>query len=283
MKQLLLLIMLLSLFDTKAQTISSLLQLNAPEPIQNGRAKKIVETCYTISSAKAKIVAQSKVLALGTREIKTLRSLNKDNQVLVEKVYVNGELLNTKSYQYDDSTGLKTEQEVKKENVQYYERSSYVYNAENHCIEIKTHDHQGNLIYRTAFQNNEAGLPIELKTYNWNGARLGGIEYAEYFPEENQYTSIMVNLNDDTLNRFTRRINLSESHLNPKEGEVYNAQNDLIKESCGENCYRVYEYEYDERGNWIKKTSSTIKTNERGEETRFQFEVCERKIKYWKD
>ncbi|MFK7926113.1 MAG: hypothetical protein AB8H47_29465 [Bacteroidia bacterium] len=298
MKQLFFVILLFSLIDIKAQNISSILELNDPEPIRNGRGKKIVETCSNISSVQTKIVTQpgtsirvkqtetvmqSATLTLGKGEIKTLRTLNQDNQVLVEKTYVNGELLNTKSYQYDESTGLKTELEIIKANNQYYEKSLYEYDAENHCIGIKTLDRQGNLIYRTGLQNNDLGYPIELKTFNWNGARLGGIEYAEYFQEEDRYISMMVNMNNDTLNRMTRRLNLRKPHLSPKEGEVYNEYNDLIKESCGENCYRVYEYEYDDRGNWTNKKYYTVTTNERGEETRFQFKISERKIKYWKD
>jgi hypothetical protein len=64
----------------------------------------------------------------------------------------------------------------------------------------------------------------------------------------------------------------------PAKGETYNEKGDLIK-SIKPKAVTIYEYRYDEQGNWMEKKCFLVEM-EKGKEKKVLQEKWERKISY---
>lgn len=160
------------------------------------------------------------------------------------------------------------------------------YNGNGHLIRMVA-NFNGQL--NTAeFKPGSEGLPIEAKISNSHG-EVTGIENAVYHPEEN-YFAIASNKNRQNGKLFhdTLRLEVDKYSSYLDEKMLVNKQGDITyQKRKGKNDRPVpeyeNEYEYDNRGNWIKKVAYIIRNDKAGKRIRKEISRSKREITYGND
>lgn len=207
--------------------------------------------------------------------------------LMVEKIQYNVQDIpfDKVTYEYDKKGNLIKENIfLREETIQFV--TSYRYDEKNRKIEETSHDGKGNFIYRTNFEFNGDKLAsvetidsdektlvkIDKYTYDNNGNRVKEYSFRtadkletveDYtYNENNKRTSWVLTQNNELKAKITfsydEKGNLTESITSDSKDNQLEAVS--------------YAYEYDTKGNWVKKT---VRRNDA------PFVVVERKITYY--
>lgn len=246
-------------FECLSQSIYSALQHDRGVDL---RAEPIVEKLIIKTTFINKETSYSK---------KDIIQVNSKHKIISESRFDrNGKLESrlTKTYDATQQQSLTREFERWHHIMGYqYEVAHYSYDDNGFLINVEDKN-QNNITFRTtSITNNENGDPIELTVRNSNAGQFGK-EIATYDYENNKALTHVLDYTGEVISESSMTIDFSVQ----TNGNIYNRFGDLIKS----NNYE-YEYKYDKRNNWTKKTIFKIVD---GERTHYQ--SITRKVKYLK-
>ncbi len=254
------------------QNIYSAIHLNDKEKVNIEIAEKIIETntFYNQSGKQVK---------------KNIKYLNANNQCLREDRFEDEELIARLTYSYDSITNLVTSRTFERWNkiIGYTkEKANYIYNYQNHLVRIEDVNANNFKFRETKIIPNKKGHPISMKVFNGNEEQFSGEEQAEYIYNQNQYISIKLDLERMELSRDTAILDFNENHKFNDPRWEYNETGDLIKSIRNSTEYFIYEYKYDNFGNWKSQKIYKVKLNKRGKWKKKLDRKFQRKIEYKK-
>lgn len=257
-RTLLITFMLTSLLTTQtySQNIYSALQHNRVEEIKDKVPAEIIEQNVFFNSSGKEIE-------------KNKKKINRKKKVLTEERFGQGEKLEARlTYTYD-SSGLHslTRTFERWTSLGYSsETAFYEYDSNWNLIKVTDKTDKHKKIQETILTNNEKGNPVKLELLNGNG-NIYGIEMATYDYEANKAYTEVLDAQGSSLSRDTLTIKYQiRSDTNTK----YNDKGDLV-----ESPKYLYEYEYDEFGNWTtKKIFKKVKGKKKNDR------IFRRKFKY---
>lgn len=223
---------------------------------------------------------------------------NPDNSQLnrVEMTYKNDKMIEKVTYGTQehptdrityvyDAKGNLTEENLfmKSEVVQY--KKLYAYDRDNRKVSESTYDKDGKLMYKTLYGYdgdnlvsvetiNENGEPGDVEKYSYDDKGNLTMEYE--FSSFNNSESTEEIIYDDKGNKIKRIITRDKKPV-AVVSYAYDEHDNLIKTEVQDNQNnftesRSYRYEYDKKGNWIKRLSFI------NDEPKY---VIERQIKYF--
>jgi YD repeat-containing protein len=206
----------------------------------------------------------------GTETKKDIIVVNQQNKITSELRYGENGKLETRLSRTFDSTGIRSlQRKIERWHpvIGYTsEIATYEYDENGFMIKITDRNQNNQIIRETFLKNNEKGHPIELKL-NTGNSNSYGIEVAEYDYSNNMAFTKVLDDNGKTLSESKHKIDFSIKDLDNSE---YDENGNLIKSKNYE-----YEYKYDKKLNWKKKTIYKIENGKRK-----KHQVLTRKIKY---
>lgn len=192
----------------------------------------------------------------------------KNGKVTERTVYSRQDLpIEKTTYEYDSKGNLITENfYLDKDAVQI--KNIYEYNGPNKISEVKLRA-DGSMIYKTFYEYNTANKLVKSGTTDSNGK----VQYAQditydknnnvltYTSTEGTDTQTTDKFNYDANNNKTLWVNLVNNKEIFKADYKYDKNNNLIAVNSTDtqnamNISNTYSYEYDKKGNWIKKTTT---------------------------
>ncbi|MDX2068259.1 MAG: hypothetical protein SFV55_07520 [Haliscomenobacter sp.] len=261
------LLLLFSVFSVKAQNLSKALHLNQQEHFRGALpVTEIQETYHELPSKKQTLT----------------RSLyNAEQKIILKAVYEKDQLRSK------DSTTYQAEPGVKKATIfetwvadGTYERrtENYIYDTRGFLVRIREFSKDGYLRFETRIKNVGRGQPSVIDKFDDEDNMAGTTEEAEYLPDQNRYIVKKINPLGKESSRDTLVLDPQQGAAFPAKGETYNEKGDLIK-SITPKATTIYEYRYDEQGNWIEKKGFLLEM-EKGKKKKVLQEKWERKISY---
>lgn len=177
-----------------------------------------------------------------------------------------GRISSKSLYKYDDKNNLIEEELYYGDELSF--RELYTYDDKSNLIEKTTLDSDGKLSLRQLYKNNDSGNKIEERHHNNEDVFYNKLvfEYDERnnLIEENRYDAddihcIKINYKyDDTGNMIEEDFHaLLNNMFDYKNQFKYDKKGNVIEWLDAENksSILIYEYEFDEIGNWIRSTS----------------------------
>ncbi|MCB0843707.1 MAG: hypothetical protein KDD63_00680 [Bacteroidetes bacterium] len=146
------------------------------------------------------------------------------------------------------------------------ETAFYEYDQNGFLTKVTDKADNGNIIQQTVLINNEKGNPVRLELYDGIGNLLG-VETATYNYETNQAYTAVLNQDGGILSQDTMTISFA---IKESSEDTYNEKGDLIKSKR-----YIYEYKYDDFGNWI-----VMKIYENVDDKKIRDRVFKRKLRY---
>lgn len=260
-------LLLFSVFSAQAQNLSKALHLNQQEHFRGALpVTEIQETHQEIQTKKQTLT----------------RSLyNAEQKIILKAVYEKDQLRSKDTITYQGEAGVKkaTIFETWAADGTYERRTeNYIYDTRGFLVRIREFSKDGYLRFETRIKNVGRGQPYVIDKFDDDDNLTGGTEEAEYLPERNRYVVKKMNVLGKESSRDTFVLDPQQRAAFPAKGETYNEKGDLIK-SITPKAITVYEYRYDEQGNWIEKKGFLVEM-EKGKEKRVLQEKWERKISY---
>ncbi|WP_143954030.1 hypothetical protein [Robertkochia solimangrovi] len=206
----------------------------------------------------------------GTEIKKDIIVVNHQNKITSELRYDESGKLETRLTRSFDSTGTRSlQRKIERWHpvIGYSsETATYEYDKNGFMIKVTDRNQNNQIIRETFLKNNENGHPIELKL-NTGNSNSYGTEIAEYDYPNNMVITKVLDDNGKIISQSKHKIDFSIRDLDNAE---YDENGNLIKSANYD-----YEYKYDNKLNWTKKT---IYKTENGNRKKYQ--VLTRKIKY---
>lgn len=240
----------------------------------NGKVKSMTDNTYTANEKFGVIELGSKLVNFSnkenrytefnrfgfkTKEINTtllghkiLYNYNKDNKIVDEKIMEElSEIpyeLTSKSYDkegrlIEDNTFDTSDQKRK-----LLQKRKFKYDNFDNLIEVNSYDENGKLDFKEKSKYNKEGFIIENQMYSENGT-LDYIQKFYYDHNNNRIKYTSKGFNTATGNNQTIKSKFNDRNLEIQCENNYEATAIGRKESKVE----TYSYEYDDKGNWIKK------------------------------
>jgi YD repeat-containing protein len=261
------LLLLLSVFSLPAQNLSKALHLNEQEHFRGALpVTEIQETHHDLQSKK---------------QTRTRSLYDAEQKIILKAVYENDQLRAKDTITYQNAVGVKkaTIFEIWAADGTYERRTeNYVYDTRGFLVRIREFSKDGYLRFETRIKNVGRGQPYVIDKFDDDDNLTGGTEEAEYLPERNRYVVKKMNVLGKESSRDTLVLDPQQQAAFPAKGETYNEKGDLIK-SITPKAVTVYEYRYDEQGNWVEKKGFLVEM-EKSKEKRILQEKWERKISY---
>lgn len=261
------LLLLLSAFSIKAQNLSKALHLNQQEHFRGALpVTEIQETYQNLQSKK---------------QTRTRSLYDAEQKIILKAVYENDQLRAKDTITYQNAVGVKkaTIFETWAADGTYDRRTeNYVYDTRGFLVRIREFSKDGYLRFETRIKNVGRGQPYVIDKFDDDDNMTGGTEEAEYLPELNRYVVKKMNVLGKESSRDTFVLDPQQRAAFPAKGETYNEKGDLIK-SITPKAVTIYDYRYDEQGNWIEKKGFLVEM-EKGKEKKVLLEKWERKISY---
>ena len=227
----------------------------------------------------------TKILGVGKWR-KSEFKMDDENRVVSSKFKKGDEIFQTIENKY---AGLKMERLVLNEKGETIRKEQFSYGKDDEVLEKIIFSNDGTVKSREVNKYNSKGKLIESK--NYKGENLFYTITTTYPTANSEQTKKeMADGNFTTLNYFEyddkKNLTLykdmdSKGNLVSKTINTYNDKGDLIlkrkyndKGEEEEHNYMKYEYEYDSKGNWVKKTEFLFNGN--------TLDFSERKIEYYK-
>ena len=261
------LLLLFSVFSVQAQNLSKALHLNEQEHFRG--ALPVTEIQETYQNLPTK------------KQTRTHSLYDAEQKIILKTVYENDQLRSKDTITYQSEGGVKkaTIFETWAADGTYDRRTeNYVYDTRGFLVRIREFSKDGYLRFETRIKNVGRGQPYVIDKFDNNDNITGGTEEAQYLPELNRYVAKHINMLGKESSRDTFVLDLQQRAAFPAKGETYNEKGDLIK-SITPKAVTIYEYRYDEQGNWIEKKGFLV-AMEKGKEKRNLVEKWERKISY---
>lgn len=260
-------LLLFSVFSAQAQNLSKALHLNQQEHFRGALpVTEIQETHQEIQTKK---------------QILTRSLYNAEQKIILKAVYEKDQLRSKDTITYQGEAGVKKATIFETWAVDgTYERrtENYIYDTRGFLVRIREFSKDGYLRFETRIKNVGRGQPYVIDKFDSNDNMTSGTEEAEYLPDQNRYIVKQMNMLGKESTRDTFVLDPQQQAAFPAKGETYNEKGDLIK-SITPKAVTVYEYRYDEQGNWIEKKGFLLEM-EKGKEKRVLQEKWERKIIY---
>lgn len=261
------LLLLICVFSVKAQNLSKALHLNQQEHFRGALpVTEIQETYHDLQSKK---------------QTRTRSLYDAEQKIILKAVYENDQLRAKDTITYQNAVGVKkaTIFETWAADGTYDRRTeNYIYDNRGFLVRIREFSKDGYLRFETRIKNVGRGQPYVVDKFDDDDNMKGGTEEAEYLPELNRYVVKKVNILGKESSRDTFVLDPQQRAAFPAKGETYNEKGDLIK-SITPKATTLYEYRYDEQGNWIEKKGFLVEM-EKGKEKKVLLEKWERKISY---
>jgi hypothetical protein len=257
-RTLLITITAMSLLTTRAysQNIYSAIEHNRDEDVSEKVPTEIIEENVFFNSYGREIEKQKK-------------KLNPKKKVISEERFgQDGKLKARLTYTYDSSGLHSLTRKFESWTKLGYssETAFYEYDKDWHLIRITDKTSLGQTFQETVLINNEKGNPIQLKLFDGNG-NIYGTETAIYdYTANKAYTQVQ----DSRGNVLSKDTLVIRHEIKSDSTNEYNDKGDLVRSS-----EYLYEYEYDNFGNWTTMKIFNI-VNGRKEKDRF----FKRKFKY---
>lgn len=261
------LLILFSVFSLQAQNLSKALHLNEQEHFRG--ALPVIEIQETHHDLPTK------------KQTRTRSLYDAEQKIILKAVYENDQLRAMDTITYQNAVGVKkaTIFETWAADGTYDRRTeNYIYDTRGFLVRIREFSKDGYLRFETRIKNVGRGQPSVIDKFDGNDNMTGATEEAEYLPELNRYVVKQVNMMGKESSRDTFVLDPQQRAAFPAKGETYNEKGDLIK-SITPKAITVYEYRYDEQGNWIEKKGFLLEM-EKGKEKKVLQEKWERKISY---
>ena len=261
------LLLLFSVFAVQAQNLSKALHLNEQEHFRGAQpVTEIQETYQNLQSKK---------------QTRTRSLYDAEQKIILKAVYENDQLRTKDTITYQNAVGVKkaTIFETWAADGTYERRTeNYIYDTRGFLVRIREFSKDGYLRFETRIKNVGRGQPYVIDKFDDDDNLTGGTEEAEYLPEGNRYVVKKMNVLGKESSRDTFVLDPQQRAAFPAKGETYNEKGDLIK-SIAPKAVTIYEYRYDEQGNWIEKKGFLVEI-EKGKEKKVLQEKWERKISY---
>ena len=261
------LLLLFSVFAVQAQNLSKALHLNEQEHFRGALpVTEIQETYHDLPTKKQTL---------------TRLLYNAEQKIILKAVFEKDQLRSKDTITYQSEGGVKkaTIFETWAADGTYERRTeNYVYDTRGFLVRIREFSKDGYLRFETRIKNVGRGQPYVIDKFDDDDNMTGGTEEAEYLPELNRYVVKKMNVLGKESSRDTFVLDSQQRAAFPAKGETYNEKGDLIK-SITPKAVTVYEYRYDEQGNWIEKKGFLVEM-EKGKEKKVLQEKWERKISY---
>ncbi len=261
------LLLLFSAFAIQAQNLSKALHLNEQEHFRGALpVTEIQETYHELPTKK---------------QTRTRSLYDVEQKIILKAVYENDQLRAKDTITYQNAVGVKkaTIFETWAADGTYERRTeNYVYDTRGFLVRIREFSKDGYLRFETRIKNVGRGQPFVIDKFDDDDNMTGGTEEAEYLPELNRYVVKKMNVLGKESSRDTLVLDPQQRAAFPAKGETYNEKGDLIK-FITPKAVTVYEYRYDEQGNWMEKKGFLVEM-EKGKEKKVLQEKWERKISY---
>lgn len=166
----------------------------------------------------------------------------KGNHVESNKFNSDGKLEEKATYTYDGK-GNKIEASYYLDSSLYF-RETYAYDNKGNIIELNSYYSDSSLEFRETYTYDDKGNKIELNKYNSNNS----LESRETYKYDEKG-----NLTEKYMFRLKTTFNTGENDADSKEKKNENQYNGINDDGNLEMAF-TYKYDYDEKGNWIKKT-----------------------------
>lgn len=260
-------LLLFSAFAVYAQNLSKALNLNQQEYFRGALpVTEIQETYHELQSKNQNLT----------------RSLyNAEQKIILKAVFEKNQLRSKDTITYQSEGGVKKATIFETWGVDgTYDRrtENYIYDTRGFLVRIREFSKDGYLRFETRIKNVGRGQPYVIDKFDDDDNMTGGTEEAEYLPDQNRYVVKKMNVLGKESSRDTFVLDPQQRAALPAKGETYNEKGDLIK-SITPTLVTVYEYRYDEQGNWIEKKGFLVEM-EKGKEKKVLQEKWERKISY---
>lgn len=260
-------LLLFSAFAVQAQNLSKALHLNEQEHFRGALpVTEIQETYHDLQSKK---------------QTRTHSLYDIEQKIIHKAVYENDQLRAKDTITYQNAVGVKkaTIFETWAADGTYERRTeNYIYDTRGFLVRIREFSKDGYLRFETRIKNVGRGQPFVIDKFDDDDNMTGATEEAEYLPELNRYVIKKMNILGKESSRDTFVLDSQQRAAFPAKGETYNEKGNLIK-SVTPKAVIVYEYRYDEQGNWIEKKGFLVEM-EKGKEKKILQEKWERKISY---
>ena len=244
-----------------SQNIYSALRLNQDREYKTKKPKKIVET-NTFHNTSGKQVD------------KNVKLFDNAGMLLIEERYDdNGTLKARLTYTNDTVNRLKLTRIFERWNQSGLSKETAFYNYDTNHILISTTDKDadGNTLRQSDLVCNDKGHPTQLSLFDGNGNSFGK-ETAIYLYDINKVVTSVVSNDGKTLSSDTINIDFKAASSLANDGEVYNANGDLInwtsKNFKGVETTYEEEYAYDNFGNCTEERIYSVTTKKNGKKKR---------------
>jgi YD repeat-containing protein len=261
------LLLLFNVFAAPAQNLNKALHLNGQEHFRG--TLPVIEIQETYQNLPTK------------KQTRTHSLYDVEQKLILKAVYENDQLRAKDTITYQNAVGVKkaTIFETWAADGTYERRTeNYIYDTRGFLVRIREFSKDGYLRFETRIKNVGRGQPYVIDKFDDDDNITGSTEEAEYLPDQNRYVIKKINILGKESARDTFVLDPQQRAAFPAKGETYNEKGDLIK-SITPKAVTIYEYRYDEQGNWIEKKGFLVEM-EKGKEKKVLQEKWERKISY---
>ena len=273
MKPILFLLLLLTGFTCKAQSLYSVLHLNENNAYKFGRPTTIIEEYTWYGSGSNKFIKTVKLFD------------NAGMLVNDERFDKDGKSTASFSYTNDTARRLRLSKVPEQSLVTGFlkETTTYMYNKNGFLVRYVQDNEKNVVTWVATIIPDDRGNPIEFTLYDGHG-NVFGKEKAEYDYSTNTATNTVYTREGARLGTSVMFFKAQQPTKAQMDNINFNSHGDplfsVLKNSDGTTVRFEYEYKYDNLGNWIEARTYRVTTKSSGKLKRELSRESKRTITY---